>query len=146
LEESNQLSLKVEKANPCAQSKSIRTRVRESMKSILPGLQHLVHQKSESELSGDLPDSQPSDAMPEVPQPIESKSQEVKSDEELLMPDSKWAMILVTGPPPPIIEIEDETQSSTNQVQKAEPKFPEAAPSQPSVASRMRKRKQSTAG
>jgi len=145
-EESNQLSLEVEKATHCTQGKSFISRVKESLKSIFSAVHRLVQQQSESESSSDLSVSPPGDSMPEISQRSEPKIQEVMFDEELTVPNPNWTMLPVRDPPPLVIEIEDETPLSTDRVQKSEPKGPKAAPSQPSVASRLRKRKQSAAG
>ena len=116
------------------------------MKSILSGLQRLVQQKVESESSADMSGAQSSDSLPEISQPTTTEVQEVKSNEVLTEPNPDWALVLVKYPSPPlIIEVEDETQPSADRVPNHKPKDPEAAPSQPSVASRLRKRKSSAA-
>ena len=86
--------------------------------------------------------AQSSDSLPEISQPTAAEVQEVKSDEVLTEPNPDWALVLVKYPSPPlIIEAEDETQPSADRVPNPKPKDPEAAPSQPSVASRLHKRK-----
>jgi len=90
--------------------------------------------------------AQSSDSLPEISHPTAAECQEVKSDEVLTEPNLDWALVLVKDPSPPlIIEVEVETLPSIDRVQNPKPKDPEGAPSQPSVASRLRKRKSSAA-
>jgi len=69
-------------------------------------------------------------------------SKPVEESEEL---DNRWGMVLFTSLPPLVIEVEESVHSSIDRVQKTESTVPEVAASQPSIAYRLHKRKQSTA-